>query len=431
MALKIPPKNALVRGVVPKGPAERTIAVLDVGTSKVAALIALVGGNGEPRVIGTGQKPCAGLKRGLVTDFERTEAAIRGAMDQAERAAGVQIEFVHASISAGNLGSDVATAEIDIAGASITAADMMKLREAGRARIDPHGRTVVHAQPALYALDGQPGVESPLGFHADRLGMDIHVVTADTPPLKNLDRAIKNAHIGLRSLVASPLAASLSTLEREERELGVALIEIGAGVTTIAVHNYGMLVGVAAIPMGGDDITYDLAAEFATRRSHAERLKALDGSAIAVPKDNHEAVEIPLMNDDSTSEPTRATKAQIIGVIRHRLDMLFGEIAIKLDELGFTGPQARQLVLTGGGAELRAIADFAQGALNRNVRIGRPRGLTGLPPAQSGPAFATLAGLVLFAAAEQPDIWHMAAAQKSTGSGGKLATMIEKLRGSM
>nr|WP_310523051.1 cell division protein FtsA [Polymorphobacter sp.] len=427
MAKNIP----LVRAVVPKGATERTIAVLDVGTSKVAALIALVGADGQPRVIGTGQKPCGGLKRGLVTDFERTEAAIRGAMDQAERAAGVQVEFVHASISAGNLGSDVATAEIDIAGASITAADMMTLREAGRARIDPHGRTVVHAQPALYALDGQPGVESPVGFHADRLGMDIHVVTADTPPLKNLDRAIKNAHIGLRSLVASPLAASLATLEREERELGVALIEIGAGVTTIAVHSFGMLVGVAAIPMGGDDITYDLAAAFATRRSHAERLKALDGSAMAVPKDNHEAVEIPPMNDDSMAEPLRVPKAQIIGVVRHRLDLIFREVAIKLDQLGFTGPQARQLVLTGGGAELRSIADFAQGALNRNVRIGRPRGLTGLPPAQSGPAFATLAGLVLFAAAEVPDIWHMTAAPKPSGGGGRLATMIEKLRGSL
>ncbi|PZN92839.1 MAG: cell division protein FtsA [Alphaproteobacteria bacterium] len=423
MAPKIP--------LVAKGAGERTIAVLDVGTSKVAALIALVGGDGEPRVIGTGQKPCFGLKRGLVTDFEKTEAAIRGAMDQAERAAGIQVEFVHASISAGNLGSDVATAEIDIAGASITAADMMTLREAGRARIDPRGRTVVHAQPALYALDGQPGVESPLGFHADRLGMDIHVVTADTPPLKNLDRAIKQAHIGLRSLVASPLAASQSTLEREERELGVALIEIGAGVTTIAVHNYGMLVGVAAIPMGAHDITNDLAAAFATRRSHAERLKTLDGSAMATPKDNHDAVEIPPMSDDTMAEPMRVPKAQIIGVIRHRLDLLFREVQVKLDELGFVGPQARQLVLTGGGAELRSIADFAQGSLGRNVRIGRPRGLTGLPPAQGGPAFATLAGLVLFAAAEVPDIWHMPAPTRSTGGGGRLASMIEKLRGSL
>ena len=423
MAAKLP--------LVVKNGTERTIAVLDVGTSKVAALIAMIGPDGEPRVIGTGQKPCQGLKRGLVTDFERTEQAIRGAMDQAERAAGLQIEFVHASISSGNLGSDVATAEIDIAGASITAADMTALREAGRARIDPRGRTVVHAQPALYALDGQPGVEMPLGFHADRLGMDVHVVTADTPPLRNLDRAIKNAHIGLRSLVASPLAASLSTLEREERELGVALVEIGAGVTTIAIHNLGMLVGVAAIPMGADDITYDLAAAFSTKRSHAERLKAMEGSAQASPRDNHEAIEIPPMSDDVMAEPMRVPRAQIVGVIRHRLDMIFGQVALRLDDLGFTGPQARQLVLTGGGAELRGIADFAQGALNRNVRIGRPRGLTGLPPAQSGPAFATLAGLVLFAAAEVPDIWHMRSIVKPTGGGGKLAMMIEKLRGSM
>ena len=127
----------------------------------------------------------------------------------------------------------------------------------------------------------------------------------------------------------------------------------------------------------------------------------------------------------------RVPRAQIVGVIRHRLDLLFREISLKLDQLGFTGPQARQLVLTGGGAELRSIAEFAQGALNRNVRIGRPRGLTGLPPAQSGPAFATLAGLVLFAAAEVPDIWHMSTPTKQTGGGGRLLTMIEKLRGSM
>jgi cell division protein FtsA len=183
--------------------------------------------------------------------------------------------------------------------------------------------------------------------------------------------------------------------------------------------------------MGADDITYDLAAAFATRRSHAERLKALDGSAVAVPKDNHEAVEVPPMNDDGMAEPMRVPKAQIIGVIRHRLDLLFREVGKKLDELGFIGPQARQLVLTGGGAELRSIADFAAGALGRNVRIGRPRGLTGLPPAQSGPAFATLAGLVIFAAAEVPDIWHQTMAPKSPGNNGRLATMIEKLKGSL
>ncbi|WP_310496678.1 cell division protein FtsA [Sandarakinorhabdus sp.] len=429
MAVRIPSRLPLTA----KAGGERLVAVLDVGTSKVAALIALIGPDGEPRVIGTGQKPCFGLRRGLVTDFDKTEAAIRGAMDQAERAAGQQLDRVYASISAGNLTSTVVSVEIDIAGASITSADMATLRDEGRARINPGNKTVVHAQPALYTLDGQAGVESPIGFHADRLGMDIHVVAADTPPLKNLDRAIRQAHLGLETLVAAPLAASLSVLHSEECDVGVALVEIGAGVTTVAVHRFGMLVGVAAIPMGANDITTDLAAAFATRRSVAERLKALDGAAMAVPKDNHEAVEIPPVSDDGHAEPLRVPKAQIIGVIRHRLDLLFREVARALDGQGFSGPQARQVVLTGGGAELRGIADFAAGALGRNVRIGRPRGLTGLPPAQGGPAVATLAGLVLFAAQERGDIWHAgprAVPQPSTGSG-KIANLIEKLRGGL
>lgn len=390
----------------PKGGNDRTIAVLDIGTSKVAALIARIGADGVPVVIGTGQKPCAGLKHGLVTSFERTEAAVRGAMDQAERAAGVQVEFVYASIAAGNLVTGVVNAEIDIAGASITPADMDALRISARERILPGNRTVVHAQPALYALDGHAAVEAPVGFHADRLAMDVHVVTADTPPLKNLDRAIKNAHLGLRTLVAAPLAASLSTLDREERELGVALVEIGAGVTTVAVHSRGILVGVATIPMGASDITADIASTFATRLVDAERMKVLEGSAIAVSKDHSEIVELPPISDEGLGEPVRVPRAQLIAVIRQRLDVIFTAVEERLGVLGFTGPRARQVVLTGGGAELRAIGELAQGVLGRNVRIGRPGGLIGLPPAQSGPAYATLAGLVLFAAAEEPDIWH-------------------------
>jgi len=411
-----------------KSSGERTVAVLDIGTSKVAALIARLSADGLPQVIGTGQKPCAGLKRGLVTSFEKAEAAIRSAMDQAERAANVQVAFVHASISAGGLQSSVATTEIDIAGASITPADMDTLRIAGREAIRPGNRTVVHAQPALYALDGQAGVESPIGFHADRLGMDVHVVTADTPPLKNLDRAIKNAHLGLRTLVASPLAASLAVLDKEERDLGVALIEIGAGVTTVAVHKFGMLVGVATISMGAGDITADIASTFATRLADAERLKVLEGSAIAVSKDNSDIIEVPSISDEGMGEPARVPRAQIIAVIRQRLDMIFSAVEQQFAILGFTGPRARQVVLTGGGAELRSIAEYAQGLLGRNVRVGRPLGLTGLPPAQSGPAFATLAGLVLFAGAEEPDIWHNPPGQRNGPERTGILAALERLR---
>nr|WP_295660735.1 cell division protein FtsA [Polymorphobacter sp.] len=415
---------------------ERTVTVLDVGTSKVAALIALIGANGaDPRVIGVGQRVCHGVRRGLVADMEKTESAIRAAVDQAERNAGVQAEAVYVNMSAGGLRSEVESVEIDIAGHKISAADMTTLLAAGRARIDPGSRTVLHAQPALYSIDGLTGVQSPVGFHADRLGMDIHIVTADTPPIRNLDLAVRSAHLGVRTMVASPAASSLAVLAAEERELGVALIEIGAGVTNIAVHMMGQLVGVASIAMGAGDITNDIASAFATRRSHAERLKTLHGAAITAQKDNHDIIEVPPISDDDTAEPLRVPKSQIVAVVRHRLDLLFGEVALRLPQMGFAGPQARQVVLTGGGAEIKSIADFAQGVLGKNVRLGRPRGLTGLPDAQSGCAFATLAGLALFAAEDLPDMWNAKAVNPSDAKNGKpsgrLQQMVDKLRSSL
>ncbi len=166
-----------------------------------------------------------------------------------------------------------------------------------------------------------------------------------------------------------------------------------------------MLVGLSAIPMGSEDITQDIASTFSTRRIHAERLKTLYGSAGTSPKDNHDMIEILPISEDDDAEPTRVPRAQIVGVIRDRLDLLFSQVGERLDEMGFKGPRGRQVVLSGGGAELKSIADFAQGLLGRQCRVGRPRGLTGLPEAQTGSAFSTLAGLALYGTQERHDLW--------------------------
>jgi cell division protein FtsA len=394
-----------------KPKAERVIAAIDVGSSKVAALVAMADGENMPRVIGAGVRASNGLKRGLVADMAKTEAAIRAAMAQAEKAAGVEIESVIVSLSAGGLDSDVTTVEVDIAGHRISEEDMAALLQAGRARIDETiskaGRSTLHAEPTLYTIDGLDGVTNPRGFHADRLAVDIHVLTAATPPCRNLDLAVRNAHLGVESIVASGVAASSSVLNDEERELGVAVVEIGAGVTTVAVYGGGMLAGLASIPMGAGDITADIAASFATRRAAAERLKTLSGAATSAPRDNHDMVEVPPLDPDDGQESRRVPRAELIAVIRARLDLIFGEVEAALKDIGFTGAAGRQVVLTGGGAELRGIADFAQGALARNVRIGRPRGLIGLPEAQSTAAFATLAGLILHGSQPRLDLARM------------------------
>jgi cell division protein FtsA len=381
------------------------ITALDIGSWKVSALIAERSEGGEINVLGTGQRESRGVRRGYIADMAATEVSVREAVEQAERIAGINIDDVWVSFSAGGLVSDIASVEVELGGHRIEQADIDQLLAAGQQSIDPDGRMILHAQPTLYTLDGLQGVKQPLGLHADSLGVDIHVVAADGSPVRNLDLCVRSAHLAVKSIVASPVATGMACLSDEERELGVALVEMGAGVTNVSLFAGGLLVGLTSIPFGAADITDDIASAFGTRRDQAERMKCFYGSATATPRDNHDMIEVaPLSAEEEAGEPTRITRAQLIAVIRQRLEHLTGEISKALKDLGFSGPVGRQVVLTGGGAELKGIADYAQGVLGRAVRLGRPRGLIGMPEAHSGPGFATLAGLVHYAASDPVDL---------------------------
>ncbi|TPG22492.1 cell division protein FtsA [Sphingomonas koreensis] len=397
-----------------KAAPEGLITALDIGSSKVSAMIAQQADGGELIVLGTGQRESRGVKRGYIADMAATELAVREAVEQAERIAGTNIENVWVSFSAGGLVSDVASVEVELGGHRIEQGDIDELLQAGRESIDPAGRMVLHAQPTLYTLDGLTGVKKPLGLHADRLGVCIHVVAADGSPVRNLDLCVRSAHLEVKSIIAAPVATGLACLSDEERELGVALVELGAGITNVSLFAGGMLVGLSSIPYGAADITDDIASAFGTRRNQAERMKCFYGSANMSPRDNHDMIDVaPISAEDDASEGNRITRAQLIGVIRQRLEHLTGQIQTALKELGFEGPVGRQIVLTGGGAELKGVADYFQQSLGRAVRIGRPRGLTALPEAHSGPAFATLAGLAYYAASNPIDLRASASTQQA------------------
>jgi len=395
-----------------KAAPEGLITALDIGSSKVSAMIAQKGDGGELIVLGTGQRESRGVKRGYIADMAATEAAVREAVEQAERIAGINIENVWVGFSAGGLVSDVAEVEFELGGHRVEQADIDALLAAGRNSIDPQGRMVLHAQPALYTLDGLTGVKKPLGLHADRLGVHIHVVAADGSPVRNLDLCVRSAHLEVKSIIASPVATGLACLSEEERELGVALVELGAGITNVSLFAGGMLVGLCSLPMGAADITDDIASAFGTRRQLAERMKCFHGSANASPRDNHEMLPVvPIAAEEGDEDAMQITKAQLIGVVRQRLEHQMSEIRNALARLKFEGPVGRQVVLTGGGAELKGIADYAQQALGRSVRVGRPRGLVALPEAHGGPAFATLAGLAFYAASDPIDLRGLAPQQ--------------------
>ena len=412
----------------PSGRGEETVAVLDIGSSKVAALIALVSPEeDEPRVIGVHQLACRGLTRGLVADLDAAEAAIRQAMDKAERNAGVTVEAATVAVTAGGLESDIATVEVDIGGQRIERADIEHVHSEGRAQIDPEGRTILHAQPALYTLDGQNAVMNPLGLHAETLGVSIHIVSADTAPIRNLMTAVGRADLRVAGMVAAPLASARACLRAQERELGVALVEIGAGVTNVAIFAQGMLAGLSAIPMGSGDVTADIAAALGTPHMAAERLKALKGSASALPRDNHELIDVPGLSG-AHDEVGRRPRAELVQAIRTRLDMLFALVEERFGELGFKGPRARQVVLSGGGAALAGIADYAEGVLGRQVRIGTPSGLTALPEAQQTSAFTVLGGLTLHAARREADFFSQRTSSFAPARGSGLVRMWRMLK---
>ena len=241
-------------------------------------------------MLGTGQRESRGVKRGYIADMAATEAAVREAVEQAERIAGINIENVWVGFSAGGLVSDVAEVEFELGGHRVEQQDIDALLAAGRNSIDPQGRMVLHAQPALYTLDGLTGVKKPLGLHADRLGVHIHVVAADGSPVRNLDLCVRSAHLEVKSIIASPVATGLACLSEEERELGVALVEMGAGITNVSLFAGGMLVGLTSIPVGAQDITDDIASAFGTQppAGGADEVLPRFGERIAARQSRHD-----------------------------------------------------------------------------------------------------------------------------------------------
>lgn len=389
----------------------RVYGAINIGSFRVSAVIAGIAANGEMMVLGSGHRAAQGIRRGYVTDMAAATYAVRDALERAEKLAGTSVSSVWIGCSGAGLASRISRVEVEIGGRRIEEDDIEHLLVAARDSIEPDGRMVLHAQPACYFLDGAEGIANPKGLHAERLGVDIHVMLADGAPMRNVTEAVQSAHLDVEAVVASPLAAGHACLSAEERDLGVALIEFGGQVTNVAVYAAGMLVGLTSIPTGSADITDAIASAFGIRRFQAERLKCVSGSAIASPTDHREMIPVDGPGEDpagplarGADDRNRIPRSELISVITGELDRLISDVGRALEAMGFTGRAGQQVVLTGGGAELAGLADYAQSALGKPVRIGKPPALRGLPEAHSVPGFATVAGLALYAAEDPVDI---------------------------
>ena len=389
----------------------RVFGAVNIGSFRISAMVAGLSETGEMLVLGSGHRAAHGIKRGYVTDMAAATFAVRDAVERAEKMANTSVSSVWIGTSGAGLASSVAQVEVDIGGRRIEADDIDHLLISARDVIQPDGRMVLHAQPAHYTLDGADGVADPKGLHAERLGVDIHVMLADGAPIRNITEAVQNAHLDVEGVVGSPIASGYACLSAEERELGVALVEFGGEVTNVSVYAAGMLLGLVTISLGSGDITDAVASAFGIRRFQAERLKCVHGSAIASPSDHREMIPVNAPGEATggpaarhADDKNRVPRAELVSVITTQLAAWTEAVGRALKGLGFSGQRGQLVVLTGGGAELAGLPDYVQAALGKPVRIGRPQHLKGLAEAHATPGFTTLAGLVLYAAADPVDI---------------------------
>ena len=380
--------------------ADRIVAGLDIGSAKTTAIIAEVSGE-LPRhpgikVIGVGQARTTGLRRGVVSDIEESTQSIKKAITDAERIAGVQVTEVYAGIAGEHVQAMCSKGIVAIGGDEITRADADRANSVARAQAIPQDRELLHAIPQEYTVDRAQGIRDPIGMIGTRLETEMYLVTIGSSPSLNLRKAVERAGYSVRELVLEPLASALAVLTEDEKELGVLLVEMGAGATDIAIFHEAKIRHLATIPYGGNNVTNDIVQGLGLTQSDAERIKETYGCAYEplVPQD--EVIQLPSTAAQGQRQIPRELLAHII---HQRTDEIFDLVRRNVDDAGFTNRLSAGVVVTGGVAELPGVAELAADVFGTGVRVGVPReNIGGLVDTVESPRFACVAGLALYAA---------------------------------
>jgi cell division protein FtsA len=396
------------------------VTALDVGTTKVVCFVARADADGALRVIGIGHQASRGMRAGAVIDMEAVEDSIRAAVDSAERMAGESVREVHASIASGRPKSHFIGVEVAVDGHEIGDADLRRVLEQGRPREQPEGRSILHTLPAGFTIDGINGVRDPRGMFGAQLGVNIHVVTVGSGPLQNLTLCVERGDLSVAEMAVAPYAAGLSTLVEDEMRLGVTVVDMGGGTTTMGVFKDGELVHADSVALGGLHVTNDIAQGLATPTAYAERIKTLFGSAVASPADERELIDVPQVGEDAEAGANQIPRSLLVSIIQPRIEEILELVRGRLEAAGANKVAGRRVVLTGGASQLQGLRQLAARVLDKQVRMGRPLRIDGLAEATGGPAFAACAGLLRLATRERlPAIADLAAIQ--AGGGGPVA----------
>lgn len=419
------------------------VTVLDVGSTKTVCMIArmvprddgryLPGRTHQGEVIGIGHTRSMGIKSGVPVDLEAVERSIRHAVEAAERMAGVTVDSMIVSVSAGRPKSTICSATVPLRDQPVVQRDIDQVLRAAIARAAQVDRHVVHLMPIDHVLDGQSGIVDPRGMIGSQLSLNMHLLTVDANPVRNLELAINRAHLSIESLVATPFASGLSTLVDDELDLGCACVDLGGGTTSIAIFSEGRFVHADCLPLGGHHVTTDIARGLNCRIEYAERLKVMQGSVIATSVDDRDMIQIAPMDDEEGANGSHQIPRSLLNrIIAARVEETLEMLRERINRSGYSALVGKRVVLTGGGAQLGGLPDMARRILGRNVRIGRPLGVGGLPPAAKGPAFASAVGLMIYpqmaASDHSKERFRGAFSMRATGTEGPFGRMTQWIK---
>ena len=414
------------------------VSVIDIGSTKICCVIArltprpegkaLKGRTHTVEVIGFGYGQAAGIKSGVITDIDQAEQAIRTVVGMAERAAGLEVQSVIVNITAGRLGSETFSATVDLGGEKVEKSDIQRVLRSVNARSVRAERSIIHALPIGYAIDGQKGVRDPRGLVGEKLSVDVAVISAETLAMRNVELVLNRCHLQIEALMATPYASGLATLVDDESQLGVACIDFGGATTTVAVFADGHPVYCDALAIGGHHLTLDIARHLSVSVADAERLKTVYGSVLPGQADEREMISIVPVGAGADEAPGMIPRSHITRILRPRVEEILTLVRDRMQATGMMDVCGRRFVLTGGGSELTGLPEVARRLLGRNVRNGRPLGIAGLPEIARGAAFATISGMLIYPQVCAQEFTEPRPVAKLTGTDGYFARFGNWLR---
>lgn len=368
------------------------IVGLDIGTSKIVALVAELQADGEAKVIGLGQHISRGLKKGVVINIDSTMQSVQRALEEAELMANCKINNVYTGIAGSHIKSLNSHGMVKIKDAEVSQMDVDRVVETARAIALPADQQILHILTQEFIIDGQEDVREPLGMSGMKLEVKVHIVTGAVAAAQNIVKCIKRCGIDVSDLILQPLASSLAVLTEDEKELGVCLVDIGGGTTDIAVYKQGAIRHTAVVPIAGDQMTNDVAVAFRTPTQSAEEIKIKHGCALGELVDAREMIEVPGVDG---RDPRQLSVGTLAEVLNPRVKELYELVLAELRRSGMEQMIASGIVITGGAAMMKGMVELGEEIFHMPVRLGLPRHIGGLSEVVSNPRYSTAVGLVL------------------------------------